>query len=176
MTTCKTCGTPYNIGDWPICGGDPSQHAVPSGSFRPGDAQTFSPVVVFKDRNGQLSYPGSNKDQTPNGYERVEINTTRGVRQLQKRMDTELKIEHEMVDMVEENAINKFRKTRRERLREKMKKMTPQGRQFAELAMKKTDEKPKKSFRPASYIESFEYDKSNREAHNDAVTGWKDRA
>ena len=159
-----------------MCGGDPSQHATPSGSFRPGDAQTFSPVVVFKDRKGNLSYPGSNRDRTPDGYERVEINTTRGVRQLQKQMDTELKIEREMVDMVEERSVNGFRKKRRERLREQMKKMTPQGRQFAELAMKKTDEKPKRRFKPASYVESFEYDKSNRAAHNDAVTGWKDRA
>lgn len=172
---CKTCGELYEIGDWPLCNGDPANHVPPQGSFRRGNAQSFSPVVVFRGKGGKISVPGDNRDPTPNGYERVEIDSIRGVRNLQKTLDLQSNIEREGVDEREEIAIASDRKIRRANLRAKMPSMSEQGRAFAKLAMAQTDAKPKKRYNPGNYIESFEYDKSNRLPHNSERTDWKDK-
>lgn len=175
MTTCTRCGVIYRIGDWPLCNGDPANHVPPQGSFRRGNAQSFSPVVVFRGQGGRISVPGDNRDPTPHGYERVEIDSVRGVRKLQKALDLQSRIEREGVDQREELAIAQDRKIRRTNLRAKMPSMSEQGRAFAKLAMAQTDAKPKKRYTPGNYIESFEYDKSNRLPHNSERTGWKDK-
>lgn len=175
VVECPKCGEFYEIGDWPLCNGDPANHVPPQGSFRRGNAQSFSPVVVFRGKGGMISVPGDNRDPTPHGYERVEIDSVRGVRKLQKTLDLQSRIEREGVDEREERAIAQDRKIRRANLTAKMSSMSEQGRAFAKLAMRQTDAKPKKRYNPGNYIESFEYDKSNRLPHNSERTDWKDK-
>lgn len=156
---CPNCGNERKPGDWPFC-----PHGEIHGSLRAGNAQRFTPVVVFKDRFGRLSYPGNTNDPPPPGYERVEIASTTGVRQLQKQMDLNARIEHEVHAAESEQLTENWRKRRREKLKEKMQTMSAFGRDLARHAMEMTDAKPRQRFNPGSHIDAFENNRGTRAA------------
>lgn len=165
MVQCSTCGGSYAIGDWPMCGGNPENHTRPHGSFAPGDALPFTPVVVFKNAKGEMRYPGSSQQAPPPGFVREEITTTRRVRSLQREMDLHAKIEHEMNTQRIYAEQDRTLKARHEKFREKAKKMTPEGQGFAKLAMeisrKKLEQSRDKPYNPGSFVDAFENNRSN---------------
>lgn len=162
---CRKCQGTYSRGDYPFCKGNPEDHSRPHGSFAPGDAQRFRPVVVFKDRRGNITYPGNSQQPPPPGMVREEITTTRGVRSLQKHMDLVAKIEHESSQQRIQAEQDRNMKARHERFKETAKKMTPEGQGFAKFAMEMSKRKlaaeRAKTYSPGSFIDAFENQKSN---------------
>ena len=167
---CGKCGGKVSKGQWPagFCSGDPSQHARPTGTFIRGNAQSFRPIVYFENARGERSYPGRSTDPTPRGYIRKELTTTREVRQFQRVLDTESRIEHEMQSVVVEQQVAAAKKERRERMFNKLNAMgaSQAGIDFAKMACKASDERPTPKYNPGSYSHPFEDNASNVRAQS----------
>lgn len=169
---CTRCGGTYAIGDWPLCNGDPSQHARPSGGFFLGNAKKAPETVIFRDRRGQIIIPGTNQDPTPAGCRREEISGVFETRKLQKELDRQSRDQHEMAQERNE-PINEFRrKQRQSELRRKMSQMSPAGRDFARVAIEKSNAKARKRYDPGNHVVAYE---QNNPSHNSEATGWKDK-
>lgn len=162
---CPKCGGQVFKGQWPsgFCSGDPSQHARPTGTFIRGNAQSFTPVVYFENARGERKYPGRFADAPPPGFVRRELTNIHEVRKFQRVMDTEARIEHEVIGAEMEKRKKARQKERRERMFRKLNDMgaSQAGIDFAKAAVQRSDSKPKKRYEPGSFIAPFEYNKSN---------------
>lgn len=173
LELCPRCGSYYEIGQWPLCNGDPSAH----GFVRPSNASKVAPMVYYENpRTGHQQVPGRSDDQrahhhlTAMGYQRVEMRPGRQYDQWQQREQRKAAVEAEIrekqYDAVEGEQIRENRK----QLRKDMQWMSREGRAFAELALKKSEAKEaaRKKVKPkAPYVQAMEYDSSNREAWHD---------
>jgi hypothetical protein len=138
-------------------------------------AQRFDPIVVHVDKDGNTRFPGRSDAKMPAGYERLELRTISEARAFERRYCQKLRDEHEVRDNErrQQFAINQAES--RAELRAAMQHMSPKGRDFAQFAMERNNAKTRPSYEPNGYFECLEYDSSNRAAHNDAQTNWKDR-
>jgi len=164
MTTCENCGGPVEIGDFPLCRGNPADHKGGHGSMLIGNAARIDTVVYFKNSKGEVCLPGRNDEATPRGYERCETTQPSEVRGLLKRMDTESRIQHEMSQMRQEIAMNEQRTALRSELRRQMQSMSPRGRDFARLAIERTNNRARPRFEPGNHMVALEYNDSNHDA------------
>lgn len=132
------------------------------------NAQHFDPVVVFRDPDGEYRFPGQSSDPTPRGCERVELRTIAEVRSFEKRMNDSERRKYQSHKEVESHYWNEKRSASRADLREQMRHMSPFGRDFAELAMRKGDRKSLSSeaarYDPKFRVEVFSDNESNMHA------------
>lgn len=138
-------------------------------------AQAFSPVVIHRDVNGNIRFPGHPDAPIPDGFQKVELRTVREVRALEREMNVRERARFEEAQYREEQAFSAEQRERRAELRQMMRHMTPAGRALAEEAMRQNDERPRKSYDPNFHVEAFSQDSSNREAYRDERTGWRGR-
>jgi uncharacterized protein YijF (DUF1287 family) len=82
METCAGCGKTVQIGEWPLC-----PHGFGNGTLAAGNAQwdDKTAVVVFRDAQGKIRYPGRNDLPTPAGCERVVMRSLREVEAFEKK-------------------------------------------------------------------------------------------
>lgn len=142
------------------------------------NAQSFDPVVIHRDAEGNISFPGNSNAPIPPGFEKVELRTVREVRALEREMNTRERARAEEHIMREESAFRAGREERRSELASAMVRMSPYGRDFARHVMKAMDERRHQRRHipdPGFFVEAFSQDSSNREAHFDASTGWQRR-
>lgn len=173
LVHCSTCGADYAVGEWPFCHGDPSAHGIPSGGFIRGNAKKAPETVIFRNAHGEIMIPGSNQDPTPPGFEREEVSGVFATRQLQKRLDQQSRDQREKAQEANEPFLDFKRKRRHEALRQKMKHMSRAGRDFARVAIEKTNSRATgKRYDPGNHVLAYE---QNNPKYNDRTTGWKDR-
>ena len=170
QTTCKDCGHELEIGDYPFC---------PHESIYVQNAQGFSPVVVHKDANGKIRFPGSADAPCPPGFQRVELTTTAEVRRFEREVNAK-----EREKAGQNHASQAFisaseRRDRREKFIELKKTFSKRGQQFADAMMKARDMHRSRLERPVGdpnfHVEAFSQNSSNREQYNDRATGWRGR-
>ena len=164
---CPDCGKCLCVGDWPWC---------------PHEATTrqrvqLEPIVVFRRPDGRMVFPGSNRDKTPKGCERIVLDTLPAMEKFERQYNETLRRESSDKRAFHDAAFAEGMKARRSELRQAMSRMHPLARAIAEAAMKKTDEglsrRTNGEFR--SYFPVLHYDSSNLEPHRDAATDWKER-
>jgi hypothetical protein len=132
-------------------------------------AQAFDPVLVYRDAAGHYRFPGRNSGQTPKGYEPVYLKTTSDVRRFEKQMNQTERERYFTHKERTERAFSEPLRVGREELRERMKHMSPRGRDMAEAAMRANDnaDSVDTRFDPAFHLNAFSFDSSNREAQHD---------
>jgi len=150
------------------------------GTLAHSNARRFDPVTVFRKPDGTYALPGRSNDPTPAGMQRVELTSASAVRRFEKEENSRVKhIKEESLER-EDRMFTPFKKQRREALKKKMETFSGLGRQFAEVAMKKSDERPSLSekackFDPNFHVQAFSMDAGNRLPFNDVDTGLKDK-
>lgn len=155
-------------------------------------AQRFSPVVIHRDVNGNVRFPGSADAPVPPGFQKVELSTTAQVRQFEKEinvrdsetadkfrgsrqafLDGQLKANREAVAAIRaggawEGTDEAGNIVIRHGMSERGQKIYDALRRASEL---KQSQGPKAT-RPEFFVEAFTQDASNREDHRDSRTDW----
>lgn len=132
-------------------------------------AQSFDPVLIFRDASGHYRYPGRNSEAPPAGYEAVYLRTTSEVRKFEREINRKERERYFAHKERNEKRFEQWTKEARSELRQKMQHMSPYGRALAEAAMRQNDSQPSVNtrFDPQFRIEAFSQDASNREAQYD---------
>ncbi len=132
-------------------------------------AQRFDPVVIHKDINGNIRFPGEANAQVPEGFQRVELTTIQQVRQIEKEWGAQ--------DQTKANQFRAARQTLTDgQLKENRRVMesivrdrfSPRGRKFYEAMKKVSEEKQRlgpKAVSPAAYFDAFSNDSTNRDIY-----------
>lgn len=164
----------YRVNGTPKCGRCTAELSITfdEGGYR---AQPFEPVVVFRDAAGNVRFPGRTDSSIPEGFQRVELRTSAEVHRFEREMNVRENAKHDIHAECEERYYNELERKNRRELREAMRQMTPQGRAFAEEAMRQGDKRPSGRFDAGFHLPAFHYDSSNRAEHRDERTGWKAR-
>jgi|SRR2546426_12404272 len=136
MSICPNCNQEISTGDWPWC--------LPSGGHeptRPSNAARFEPVLIFRDSDGQFRFPGSSKEPTPKGSERIELRTTAQVRRFEREMSARQKRQAESKMERRDAFFSELQRRNRSELRQQMQHMSARGREFAEMAIARNNAK-----------------------------------
>jgi putative FmdB family regulatory protein len=149
----------------------PAERQFSFGRGRP--AQTFIPVVVHRDAEGNISYPGRSDEPAPPGYERVELRTIEDVRQFEKTVNEkdyrEWSEKQEKLLEAQEQAEH----DRRSELFSQVK--TEFGRNLLRLAIERSNSRPRKKFFPGFHVKIFSDDASRRRPWADEDTHWEQK-
>lgn len=138
-------------------------------------AQAFEPVVYHITKDGHVSWPANTHAPVRPGYERREARTLREMDQVTKRVNRQELDKAEEHQHREEIRIAAQHAEFRPELRQKMQRMSPQGRAIARIAMERNDARRPQLIQPGVHLEIREFDRSNREAYEDRRTGWRER-
>ncbi len=166
MNTCEKCGHELQIGEWPYC-----PHFSVNGSFAAG----FEPVVVHRDATGNIRFPGNTNAPIPEGYQKVELRTVNEVRRFEAEVNQR---EHAKADehhSRREAAFSEKQAFLRRDLRTAMERMSNYGRDFAQHAIDRGNNRRQTPREVGFHLDVFSNDSSNREVHRDARTDWKGR-
>lgn len=147
---CSDCKKELQHGDWPFCNGT-GEH----GSVFEVNAQRFDPVVVFKSADGRVRTPGRSDAPTPEGFARVELKTVREIRAFERQMNMSEHSKHEASREKDSRACEAARTQLRGELRMAMQGMSNEGRDFARLAMERTNNRKKERFDAGFRVEAF---------------------
>ncbi len=132
-------------------------------------AQSFDPVLVYRDRRGHFRFPGRNSGPVPAGYEPVLLHTTAEVRNFERQMNQTERDRYMVHQERQEATYREFISSRRSELRQRLHHMSPYGRAIAEAAIRQNDNTPScdTRFDAQFHLEAFSFDASNRDAQND---------
>lgn len=156
-------------------------------------AQRFSPVVIHRDLEGNVRFPGNANAPVPNGFQKVELSTVAQVRQFEKE-----------VSLKDRAAADKFRDSRAKFLDGQLEcnrravdqiaaggawqgtdergniitrhGISPRGMKILHQlreASKLKQCRGRANVNPEFFVEAFSKDASNREHHRDATTEWQ---
>lgn len=138
-------------------------------------AQNPNPVVVHRDKEGNIRYPAHADAPVPLGYEKVEMHTLGEIHRFEKEQNLRLSVEHERFSQAEHEQRETMLKERHAELRAEMRHMTPYGQDFARLAMEASNRKGPRKTDPGFHVEVAHYDQRERGDYRDERTGWKGR-
>lgn len=138
-------------------------------SHREYRAQSFDPVLVYRDASGHFRFPGRNTGPVPQGYEPVYLKTTAEVRSFERQVNSKERERYFAHKERQEKRFEQWIRDARSDLRQKMQHMTPHGRDLAEAAMRANDADTgiNHRFDPAFRVEAFSMDAGSRDAHYD---------
>jgi hypothetical protein len=166
---CRACGHTLNIGDFPFC---------PHESVYAQPAQHFDPVVIHKDAEGNVRFPGRADAAVPAGFEKVELRTVREVRQFEHMMNVRGRAESEQAAYNRTQTFDRESRVRRAELLQRMPGLQPFSRDLAKVAMQQREMRQgskNKPFDVGFHVEAFSQNSSNRGAHCDESSGWQRR-
>lgn len=137
-------------------------------------AQTFQPVVIHKDSEGNIRYPGRADAPVPQGFEKVEFTNVSQIRQFEREQNAK----DREVSAKFSNAQSILRegqlKENRRVMADLVKNFSPKGKKFYDLMRQASEAREHKTVNPEFYVDAFSNDASNRVAHQDFVDGeWK---
>ena len=155
----------------PTCKKPSQQILLPS----EGRGEFTVPVVIHVDAKGNYRFPGSPDAKLPPGFEKRELKTIRDIEHFEHQMNAKLRSDSDRHHENETQAFAQIQSRLRSELRTAMQRMSPLGRDFAEMAMKMNDERKRKSNDCGFHVEILHFNQSNREAQRDASTDWKRR-
>lgn len=138
-------------------------------SHREYRAQSFDPVLVYRDAGGHYSFPGRNHGPVPKGKEPIYLTTLPAIRKFENQMSNKERERYFAHKERQENRFAPWIANARSELRQKMQHMSAKGRAFAEAAMQENDRHSDVDtrFDPGCHFEAFSQDSSNRDAHYD---------
>lgn len=145
---------------------------------RPSWAQRFSPVVIHRDPEGNIRFPGHADAPVPEGFQKVELTDIHQIRKLEREVNHHEDEKSEEFRLAKANHFRQKMKEQRDSISAIVAKMSPRGRRFYEAMREASDARTSKKERghaPSSnfFIEAFSQDASNREAYRDERTGWR---
>jgi len=155
----------------PDCHGPTEKILLPSGL----NASHFDPVVVHRDKAGNIRYPGAADAPLPAGFERVELRTFADIDRFSRQVNVSERRKIDQEVSRQQHAIDVTESRMRPELRAAMARMTPQQRAFAEVAIAANNARRPRTTDANFFLEAREYDGSNREAYRDVRSGWKAR-
>jgi hypothetical protein len=164
MATCSSCGKRIEIGWWPFCadGHEPTSSR---------DAVGMIPPVIFRNKKGEILFPGRGDKKPPAGYERVELRTMAEIRRFEKEFGNEEKRKHQDKQQLEEIREVYYSRRRISNLRTTLQNLPPNLRPYAERAIQRADSRSisvaARKYDPKVCFEAFSYDASNRERCDD---------
>lgn len=185
-TKCNHCNKWIKPRDWAFC---------PHESTRPELAKRFKPIIVFKRPDGTYSFPISSTAPTPDGSQRVEISTRRQAERLEREVNRQIREEKSRLGPTPLDADSRGHDQLRKLIRGGTvtvpdhdahgnlilrsidgSKMRPEFKQAVEKLLAQ-DSQPRymPDYDPGFHIDILHNNSSNREAHQDASTGWKSR-
>lgn len=156
-------------------------------------AQRFSPVVIHRDVDGNVRYPGHANAPVPEGFQKVELATIHDVRKFEAEinkqdsaksekfraarasfLDGQLEANRRAVDEI--IAGGKWEGTDEQGRIIERRGISPRGLKILEQlreASKQKQAQGRSSSNPAFFVEAFTQNASNREHHRDEATGWQ---
>jgi hypothetical protein len=137
------------------------------------DACHFEPVVIHRNADGEVSFPGRSDEPPEPGYERVELRTLHEVRKFEKHMNRKEYAKWAEYQEAYQQKREEVVANRRREIYACMPSMSPLGRALAKLAMEKTDSAPKPKFEPGFRVKVFSDD--NIRPWCDEDTGFRNR-
>lgn len=180
--------------------GNGVHYCLEEGEYRPSfwhssraqNAQSFSPVVIHRDVNGNVRFPGHSDAPVPAGFQKVELSTVHDIRKFEREMnakdtqtsekfrtaraaflDGQLKANREAVDAIAAGGTWQGTDERGNIIERRG--LSPKGQKILDYirsASKQKQAQGRSSARPEFFIEAFSKDASNREDHRDARTDW----
>lgn len=146
-------------------------------SHREYRAQSFDPVLVFRDKAGNIKFPGRNSSRAPKGFEPVYLRTTSEVRKFEGQMNARERERYfEHAEKREGNFAPMLR-ARRDQLRAAMRHMTAAGQDFARTAIQDSDSCSSVNMRFDAnfHLDAFSQDSGSRDEWRDRDTGQRGR-
>ncbi len=158
----------------------------------PTHAQRFTPVVIHRDANGNIRFPGNANAPIPEGFQKVELATIQQVRALEKEVNLRDSVKAGEFHQAREKFLDGQLKENRRAVDEiiaggtwqgvedgkivERRGISPRGQKIlAQLreASKLKQSRGRSKVSPEFIVEAFSQDASNREDHRDASTDWQ---
>ena len=136
-------------------------------------AQKSHPVVIHRDKNGNVRYPAHADAPLPAGFEKVEMHTLGEIHRFEQAENAKLSVESERFEEARYEQSEAQRKERHAALRAEMGKMPAYGRDFARVAMEHAMKSGPRNTDPGFHVEIAHYDQRERGEYRDERTGWK---
>jgi hypothetical protein len=134
-------------------------------------AQTEA-TVVHRNAQGELRFPAQADAPVPPGFEKVELRTVGERDRFERQQNHRENQTHAEFLENRERTYSEVEKQNRSDLRARMQSMSNLGRDFARLAMEKSNQKPRWRFDAGFHIETNHQDASSRGERSER-TGWK---
>jgi hypothetical protein len=161
-----------------VCGWDGCMQKaqyIPSFYYSSHAAQCFSPVVVHKDSEGNVRFPGHADAPVPPGFQKVELTDVHQIRKFESEVNKRDRERAEKFHEAKATLLNGQLKENRRVMEELVKNFTPRGRRFYDKMREVSEAKQSSAGRPIDpgfYIEAFTQDSSNRDGYRDAKNNW----
>jgi putative FmdB family regulatory protein len=156
------------------------------------NAQRFSPVIIHRDANGNIRFPGNTNAPVPEGFQKVELSTIQQVRALEKEVNTRDSVKAGEFHNARGKFLDGQLKENRRAVDEilaggtwqgvedgkivERRGISPRGQkilaQLREVSMQK-QARGRSRVSPEFIVEAFTQDSSNREDHRDASSNWE---
>jgi hypothetical protein len=148
---------------------------TPSFYYTSQTAQRFAPVVVHKDAEGNVRFPGHADAPVPEGFHKVELTDFHQIRKFEREVNQRDKERAEKFHSAKSFLLDGQLKENRRVMGELVKNFTSRGRKFYDKMREVSERKQKEAGRgidPGFYIEAFTQDSSNRQDYRDAKNDW----
>jgi len=139
---------------------------------RPKD-WAIKPIVVHVGKGGAVRFPGHENAPVPKGFNRVELKTLSEIAAFERKVNQKLSSEAAQHLEREEAHFSSIQAKLRGELRERMKTMSPFGRDFAQFVIEQNNQRKRKKSDVGFHVQVLNFDSANREAYRDRETGWK---
>lgn len=128
-----------------------------------GTSTTIQPFVYFLNAQGEVRIPGTSNLAPPKGHTRCEATTLHELRQLEKRCGAAERSKIAQSRELEDYYESQTREEERRELRSAMSNFSQAGKDFAQAAIQRTNNKRDfKSFDPGYYFEVLHNDERSR--------------
>lgn len=164
---CNRSSTVYFINGQPKCGACNMEFGRGDFILPVGRADA---TVVHVDAHGNYRFPGHADAPVPPGFERRELHG-RDIDRMERTVNSQQRRDREMREELRAQSEEPRRSASRSDLMHAMRSMTPAGRDFAQYAIDRANNRVRGRYDPGFHVESRHYDASNRDAHRDGSGG-----
>ncbi len=135
-------------------------------------AQASEATVIHRSASGELRFPGRADAPVPAGFEKVELRTVRERDRFEREQNQTENRKHSDFMELRERSYAEVERRNRSDLRSEMARMSNLGRDFARLAMERSNQKPQPRFDAGFHLDVNHQDARNRGEVSER-TGWK---
>jgi phage FluMu protein Com len=136
-------------------------------------AQPTEPTVVHLNAAGEVRFPGRSDAPLPPGFEKVELRTIRERDRFERSINARENGKYAIYMENRERVYAEVERQNRSDLRARMTNMSNLGRDFARVAMERSNNKPRPRFDAGFMIEANHMNASNRGGECSERTGWR---
>lgn len=136
-------------------------------------AQATEPTVVHRNAAGEIRFPGRADAPVSPGFEKVELRNQRERDRFERERNAHENAKEAIYRENRERVYSEVERQNRSDLRARMATMSNLGRDFARLAMERSNHKPRPRFDAGFHLEANHLDASNRAGECSERTGWR---